>query len=217
MGQKSSAPVPVDMATALEARGGGGGGGNIPDRSLSSAISTPEEDAAKRKRYAHIKPQRRTSKAGVNTIEEVYNDDFETIDHIQAVRFPPIVARQLQGALRGECERRCMDAEKSMARCLQDKMWTSWKCQKLRDAYFHCVEDEERRSQAPGGVLPDEGAAGADAASSGTDALSAYRWKYNLGVFHSELIGRNNLMRKIWSDHFPERELPHPWVSDDYK
>ncbi|KPI86915.1 hypothetical protein ABL78_4008 [Leptomonas seymouri] len=193
--------------------------GVTPDASLSSDIRTPEEAAAKRKAYANLRspyakqPNKTTSSGAssdsraptqhANLIEKIYNEDFDTIDHIQAMRLPPMVTQQLKNTVREEAERHCAEAEKTMARCLQDKMWTSWKCQKERDAYFHCVQDEEKRNLSPDPSDPNH-----------TDALTAFRWKYNLGVFHGEIIGRNNIMREIWREHYPDRELPHPWVKD---
>lgn len=182
-----------------------------PDASLSSDISTPSEAAAKRKAYAHLRspyaqPQRSAAPATsphTNVIEQIYNEDFDTIDHIQAMRLPPMVAQQLKNAVRDEAERHCAEAEKTMARCLQDKMWTSWKCQKERDVYFHCVEDVEQANLRPD---PND--------TTRTDILTGFRWKYNLGVFHGEIIGRNNIMKAIWKEHYPDRELPHPWVKD---
>ncbi|GET85929.1 hypothetical protein, conserved [Leishmania tarentolae] len=196
----------------------------MPDVSLRSDISTPEENAAKRKAYAHLKssyakPSPAASRkasgcsgnskaeasatAHGNLIEQIYNEDFETIDHIQALRLPPIVAQQLKNAVRDEAERRCAEVEKTMARCLQDKMWTSWKCQKERDRYYHCVQEMEQRNLRPDPANPDW-----------VDMLTSFRWKYNLGVFHGEIIGRNNIMKTIWREHYPDRELPHPWVKD---
>ncbi|CBZ23549.1 conserved hypothetical protein [Leishmania mexicana MHOM/GT/2001/U1103] len=198
--------------------------GLTPDASLSSDIITPEENAAKRKAYAHLQSpyaKRRpdapmkgsgsrgnngaeaSSTAHVNLIEQIYSEDFETIDHIQALRLPPIVAQQLQSAVRSEAERRCAEVEKTMARCLQDKMWTSWKCQKERDTYYHCVEDTEQRNLRPDPANPHS-----------VDMLTSFRWKYTLGVFHGEITGRNNIMKEIWREHYPDRELPHPWVRD---
>lgn len=185
-----------------------------PDASLSSDISTPAEAAAKRKAYANLRSpyaqlQRKGSNATAaaaahtNVIEQIYNEDFDSIDHIQAMRLPPMVAQQLKNAVRDEAERHCAEAEKTMARCLQDKMWTSWKCQKERDFYFHCVEDVERANLRPD---PND--------TTRTDILTAFRWKYNLGVFHGEIIGRNNIMKEIWREHYPDRELPHPWVKE---
>ncbi|KAG5511196.1 hypothetical protein JKF63_07138 [Porcisia hertigi] len=199
-----------------------------PDTFLSSGVSSPEENAAKRKAYAHLQsPYAKRSTAvsskakggggggdsagsvapttaQTNLIEQIYNEDFDTIDHIQALRLPPMVARQLKNTLRDEAERRCTEEEKTMARCLQDKMWTSWKCQKERDTYYHCVRDIEQRHNAP----PDP------TNPKWVDMLTTFRWKYNLGVFHGEIIGRNNMMREIWREHYPDRELPHPWVKD---
>ncbi|KPA83674.1 putative mitochondrial hypothetical protein [Leptomonas pyrrhocoris] len=195
--------------------------GVTPDASLSSDVSTPEETAAKRKAYANLRSpyavQQRQGKSKMNgtpsdattqthhanLIEQIYNEDFDTIDHIQAMRLPPMVTQQLKNAVRDEAERRCAETEKAMARCLQDKMWTSWKCQKERDTYFYCVEDVEKEN-----LLPDPNNPGK------TDMLTAFRWKYNLGVFHGEIIGRNNIMKEIWREHYPDRELPHPWVKD---
>ncbi|CAG9568863.1 conserved hypothetical protein [Leishmania major strain Friedlin] len=198
--------------------------GLAPDVSLSSDISTPEENAAKRKAYAHLQsPYARhqlaasmkgrgssgnngaeaSATAHVNLIEQIYNEDFETIDHIQALRLPPMVSQQLKNTVRSEAERRCAEVEKTMARCLQDKMWTSWKCQKERDTYYHCVEEIEQRNLRPDPTNPHW-----------VDMLTSFRWKYNLGVFHGEIIGRNNIMKQIWREHYPDRELPHPWVKD---
>ncbi|KAG5507466.1 hypothetical protein JIQ42_07764 [Leishmania sp. Namibia] len=244
MGAKGSKASPSSSAVlSTTSTGGGsedtahrgnGGVGNAsdaglgvqPDASLSSDVSTPEENAAKRKAYAHLKSpyakrqpaasgKRRgdssgtggvaeaSSAAHTNLIEQIYNEDFDTIDHIQALRLPPIVAQQLKSAVRDEAERRCAEAEKEMARCLQDKMWTSWKCQKERDKYYHCVQEVEQRNLRPDPSNPNW-----------VDMLTSFRWKYNLGVFHGEMIGRNNIMKEIWHEHYPDRELPHPWVKD---
>ncbi|EAN97904.1 hypothetical protein C3747_84g38 [Trypanosoma cruzi] len=148
----------------------------------------------KRRRYARLSSeavrQKRDKKK--NVIEDVYEEDFETIDHIQALRFPPMVVKELKDAVANEAERRCAEVEKTMARCLQDKMWTTWKCQKERDRYTQCVDEKKRDNEL----------------------LMAYRWKYKLGTLHGEIIGRDNMMRRIWHEHFPDRELPHPWVKD---
>ncbi|RNF02784.1 hypothetical protein TraAM80_06235 [Trypanosoma rangeli] len=148
----------------------------------------------KRRRYARLSSEavQRNKDKGKNVIEKVYEEDFDTIDRVQAMRFPPMVVRELQNAVDAEAERRCAEVEKTMARCLQDKMWTTWKCQKERDRYIKCTVEGKKDN----------------------DLLMAYRWKYNLGTLHGETIGRNNMMRRIWSEHFPDRELPHPWVSD---
>lgn len=263
MGGSSSKPAAMPADSVIDT--------NIPDAALSSNITTEAENAAKHRQYAKLKSSvansntnmnktatgSRPSEPSMNVIEAVYNEDFDTIDQIQAMRFPPYVAKQIKEAVRNECERKCAEQEKKMARCLQDKMWTSWKCQKERDTYYCCVEDEEKRNTNPsrpfGEVEVDTttttttmnnssnngkhssttaaAAATALPSSSSTkaaagavapaepdnfvDLLTAYRWKFNLGVLHGEIIGRNNIMRAIWRDHFPDRDLAHPWVKDE--
>ncbi|KAG5486724.1 hypothetical protein LSCM1_07978 [Leishmania martiniquensis] len=240
-GSKASSSSSAGLSTATAAgdhgdtahRGRGAVGdasdadlGAKPDSSLSSDVSTPEENAAKRRAYAHLtspyakrRPEASakgrgggddgdtvagaSSAAQTNLVEQIYNEDFDTIDHIQSLRLPPIVAQQLRSAVRAEAERRCAEAEKTMARCLQDKMWTSWKCQKERDGYYRCVQDTEQRHLRPDPADLDM-----------VDMLTSFRWKYNLGVFHGEMVGRNNIMKEIWREHYPDRELPHPWVKD---
>jgi hypothetical protein len=167
-----------------------------PDADLSSNLTTPIENAEKRKRYANLKssyiPQSADDKKK-NLIQLVYEEDFETIDHMQALRLPPMVVKELKDGLDRESKRRCFDLEKVMARCLQDKMWTAWKCQKERDVYFACA-----RNKTKDGEL-----------------LNEYRWKYTLGTFHGEIISRNNIMKRLWYEHFPDREIPHAWVDSE--
>nr|CCC49205.1 conserved hypothetical protein [Trypanosoma vivax Y486] len=175
-------------------------GARVSTASQSAVEVEQEMSVPKHKNYANLQSEalrrRKCHGSGSedggprkNLIEEVYEEDFGTVDYIQAVRVPPMVMKELKDAVATEAERRCAETEKTMARCLQDKMWTSWKCQKERDAYYHCVS------------------AGKD----NNELLMAYRWKYNLGTLHGEIIGRNNMMKRIWQEHFPERELPHPW------
>lgn len=226
MGSQSSAPAEEPCSD------------HLPDTSLSSNVTTADENEAKRRRYAHLKSAivgpsadggllssflfrshgggggGGAAVSATNTIEQVYNEDFETVDHIQAIRFPPYVAKQIRDAVRCECERRCAEVEKTMARCLQDKMWTSWKCQKERDAYYHCVDDEEKCNTRPS-QLAEATTETTKSAEPSVDLLTAYRWKFNLGVLHGEIAGRNNIMRQLWKEHFPDRELPHPWVKDE--
>ncbi|KAK7201464.1 hypothetical protein NESM_000209400 [Novymonas esmeraldas] len=212
-GSKASPPSATVAVTDAAAAGGWADDGDVDagqrrraDASLSADVSTPEEDALKRRLYAGLRSPyaaRRGAAATNNLIERIYNEDFETIDHVQALRLPPMVTQQLRSTVRDEAERRCTEPEKTMARCLQDKMWTSWKCQKERDVYYHCVADTEQRNLRPDPERPEW-----------VDVLTALRWKYNLGVFHGEIIGRNNIMREVWREHHPDRELPHPWVRD---
>lgn len=127
-----------------------------------------------------------------NLIQHVYDEDFESIDHLQALRLPPMVVKELRDGVDREAIRRCTDLEKTMARCLQDKMWTAWKCQKERDTYYKCLHEKKADHEL----------------------LTEYRWKYNLGTFHGEVIARKNIMKRLWSETFPDREIPHPWVED---
>eukprot|EP00658_Telonema_sp_P-2_P074811 TRINITY_DN64106_c0_g1_i2.p1 TRINITY_DN64106_c0_g1~~TRINITY_DN64106_c0_g1_i2.p1 ORF type:complete len:216 (+),score=58.53 TRINITY_DN64106_c0_g1_i2:163-810(+) len=126
-----------------------------------------------------------------NLIELVNDEDYDMVDHRQALRIPPMVLKELRDAVEREAQRRCYDAEKTMARCVQDKMWTRWKCQKDRDEYYRCLR----------GVREDN------------DILTQLRWKYNLGTFHGEIVARKLIMQRLWMDHFPDREIPHGSVS----
>ncbi|CUG86876.1 cytochrome c oxidase biogenesis protein Cmc1-like protein, putative [Bodo saltans] len=168
----------------------------VPDAAISSNVTTPQENADKRKRYANLKsayvPASEEDKKK-NLIQLVYEEDFETIDHMQALRLPPMVVKELKDGLDRESKRRCYDLEKVMARCLQDKMWTAWKCQKERDVYYACARDKHKDGEL----------------------MNEYRWKYTLGTFHGEILARNNIMKRLWYEHFPDREIPHPWVDGE--
>lgn len=182
MGSKTSkGPAPEESAPF-----------NIPDKDLSSNITTPEENADKRLRYRTLRSSYTPSPDDKhkNLIQCVYEEDFETIDHLQALRLPPMVVKELRDGVDRESKRRCFDLEKTMARCMQDKMWTAWKCQKERDTYYNCAKEK----------------------SKDTELLNEYRWKYTLGTFHGEIIARNNIMKRLWYEHFPDREIPHYWV-----
>lgn len=163
-----------------------------PDKELNANISSAEENAQKAKAYAKLKSQHVPTKDNKhkNLIQLVYDEDFETIDHLQALRLPPMVVKELRDGVEREAKRRCYDMEKVMARCMQDKMWTAWKCQKERDAYYICAREK-----------------GKD-----VELLNEYRWKYTLGTFHGEIIARNNIMKRLWYEHYPDREIPHAWV-----
>ena len=167
---------------------------NVPDRSLSVACTTDEELSKKHQLFGSLKSSYKPAPEDVskNLIQVAYEEDFETIDHMQALRLPPLVVKELNNAVAGEAKRRCVDLEKVMARCLQDKMWTAWKCQKDRDAYYHCCMNKEKD----------------------TELLNELRWKYNLGTFHGEILARRNIMKRMWQEYYPERELPHPWAGD---
>lgn len=128
-----------------------------------------------------------------NLIEMINDEDYDMVDHRQALRIPPMVLKELRDAVEREAQRRCYDAEKTMARCVQDKMWTRWKCQKDRDEYYRCLQ----------GVREDN------------NILTQLRWKYNLGTFHGEIVARKLIMQRLWMEHFPDREIPHGWANDD--
>lgn len=40
------------------------------------------------------------------------------------------------------------------------------------------------------------------------------RWKYNAGTFYGEFMARGNIMKHLWAEYFPSRELPHQWVDE---
>eukprot|EP00758_Cryptobia_borreli_P009306 Tbor_TRINITY_DN5467_c6_g4::TRINITY_DN5467_c6_g4_i1::g.24721::m.24721 len=128
-----------------------------------------------------------------NLIQHINDEDFDRIDHRQSVRIPPMVLKELKDAVDREAARRCYDLEKTMARCIQDKMWTAWKCQKDRDVYYACL----RRNK------------------NDNDLLVEMRWKYNLGTFHGEILARKAIMERLWKDHFPDREIPHEWANTE--
>ena len=113
------------------------------------------------------------------------------IDHTQAQRMPPAIIGELKKAAECEAQRACYESEKVMARCMQDKAWTAWKCQKDRDRYFGCLK-EARES----------------------DIVSNMRWKYNLGVFYGEQSARRIVMNKVWEEHFPDRDMAIAWAEE---
>lgn len=128
-----------------------------------------------------------------NLIEQIQNEDYNNVDHRQSMRIPPMVLKELRDAVDKEAMRRCAPDEKVMAQCLQDKMWTAWKCQKERDSYYMCM----RR-------IKDD-----------NDLLTDLRWKYNVGTFHGEIVARKAIMQRLWKEHFPDRDIPHGWASDE--
>eukprot|EP00744_Colponema_vietnamica_P019351 GILI01027367.1.p1 GENE.GILI01027367.1~~GILI01027367.1.p1 ORF type:complete len:213 (-),score=47.42 GILI01027367.1:81-719(-) len=128
-----------------------------------------------------------------NLIEQIQNEDFDMVDHRQSMRIPPMVLKELRNAVDNEAMRRCAPDEKIMAQCLQDKMWTAWKCQKERDSYYMCMRK----------VKDDN------------DLLTDLRWKYNVGTFHGEIVARKAIMQRLWREHYPDREIPHGWASEE--
>jgi hypothetical protein len=150
--------------------------------------------AAKETRYANLRSRYvpKPEHAKINLIEAINNEDYESANYLNALKMPMQVQKELENMIETESYRHCFAVEKVMAFCLQDKMWTAWKCQKERDAYFNCREDRKANK-----IL-----------------LNDLRWKYTMGVFHGETLARGNIMKSLWKDYFPSRELPHQWVAE---
>lgn len=126
------------------------------------------------------------------TILRVLHDDIKAVDQFQAKRMPPFVAKEIANYQYKEACRRCYELEKVMSRCLQDKLWTAWKCQKERDSYYGCV-DQYKMDRTVG---------------------EGMRWKYALGTFQGEVVARRRVMQNLWKEHFPDRDLQHTWATD---
>jgi hypothetical protein len=149
--------------------------------------------AYKEKLYANLKSSYKPDEANkhVNLIEVVHNEDYDSANYLYAMNLPMQVQKQLEKAQEREALRFCFPDEKKMAFCLQDKMWTAWKCQKERDAYYACLEEKK----------------------SSKDLLMDMKWKYTIGTFQGETMARGNIMKQVWKEHFPStRDIPHQWV-----
>ena len=129
-----------------------------------------------------------------NTILKVIEEEYDSIDHRSATRVPPYVMHDLERAVKNENYRACYELEKVMARCVQDKTWSMWKCQKFRDDYYRCLADHNRAHRAR--------------------LLSEARWKYALGVYGGEVDGRRKFVRQVWEEYFPGKELTHEWLNE---
>lgn len=127
-----------------------------------------------------------------NTIKSVYLEDLMMVDAQQSARMPPFVRKELEKAAYKEACRRCYEVEKIMAACLQNKLWTAWKCEKERDAYFACVDSYEKSPEM----------------------INDLRWKYNAGTFHGEIVARRRLMQHLWGEYFPDRQMDHAWAEE---
>ena len=127
-----------------------------------------------------------------NVIKQAYLEDLMMVDAQQSSRMPPFVRRELEKTSYKEACRKCYEVEKVMAACLQNKLWTAWKCEKERDAYFACVETYDKSPEA----------------------LNDLRWKYNLGVYHGEIVSRRRLMIHLWGEYFPDRSLMYAWAEE---
>ena len=155
-------------------------------RSGPGPDAPPEEIAAARA----WDPEEQAAES--NMIKRVYLDDLMMVDAQQAARMPPFVKAELTKAAYKEACRKCYEVEKVMGACLQNKLWTAWKCEKERDAYFACIESYEKSPEA----------------------VNDLRWKYNLGVYHGEIVSRRRLMSHLWDEYFPDRGMDHAWAEE---
>ena len=133
--------------------------------------------------------------ANANTMQSIIDEDYAFIDVQSASHIPQFVHKELALGIKAEGCRACYEMEKAMSKCAQDKFWTVWKCQRDRDAYFKCLREEERTGQAR--------------------RMNDMRWKYVLGLYGGEYLGRRKMMTQLWKEYFPEREIPHSWANDD--
>jgi hypothetical protein len=127
-----------------------------------------------------------------NTIQSVYHDDLAMVDARQSVRLPAMIKKELGAAATKEAKRRCYEVEKVMASCLQNKLWTAWKCEKERDRYYKCTDSYEKSA----------------------DTINDLRWKYYMGTFNGEIVARKRLMTHLWKEYYPDRDMQHEWAAD---
>eukprot|EP00009_Paramoeba_aestuarina_P004038 CAMPEP_0201524744 /NCGR_PEP_ID=MMETSP0161_2-20130828/24934_1 /ASSEMBLY_ACC=CAM_ASM_000251 /TAXON_ID=180227 /ORGANISM="Neoparamoeba aestuarina, Strain SoJaBio B1-5/56/2" /LENGTH=134 /DNA_ID=CAMNT_0047924303 /DNA_START=37 /DNA_END=438 /DNA_ORIENTATION=+ len=126
-----------------------------------------------------------------NTILKIIEEEHNSIDSKSSSRIPPYVMSELENSVKMENYFACYEHEKVMARCAQDKTWTIWKCQKLRDDYYRCLADENRLRRS--------------------DHLNNARWKYAMGVYGGEHDGRRKFVEQLWKEYYPDKEIPHAW------
>ena len=139
-------------------------------------------------------PTGANSSSHSNTILGLIEEEYDSIDRKSSTRIPPYVLEELQKSVKLENYRACYELEKTMARCVQDKTWTMWKCQKLRDDYYRCLSDEDRMHHA--------------------ERLNNARWRYALGVYGGEYDGRRKFVEHLWKEYFPDKEIPHEWLNN---
>ena len=152
------------------------------EAAVAHAELTPEEQAE----------EVASERAETNLIQRVLEEDYRTIDVRQSRRMPPMIRKELQQAGYMESCRRCLEVEKEMARCLQNKLYTSFKCEREKNQYLRCIESHEDSKTL----------------------LNDLRWKYNVGVFHGEIVARRRLMKHLWSEYWPDQPLPYAWADD---
>ena len=187
MGSKESkeAAAAAGSGTVIDVDGPGVGPvvGPKPDPSAPIKPLHPE--------YLKLKSAAKKEKGDEeNVMHQVYSEDLDQIDHRAAMRIPPVVKQDFNSKAYSEAGRYCYELEKTMARCIQDKMWTAWKCQKERDTYYKCLHIAEED----------------------VEVVRKFRWKYNAGVYHGEMHSRNHIMNTLWKEYFPDRDLPHLWA-----
>jgi hypothetical protein len=129
---------------------------------------------------------------GINTVKKVFLDDVKMIDAKHSTRMPPLIKSEVDKAVDRDATRICYETEKIMARCCQDKLYTVYKCQKERDAYYACTRKYR----------------------TDPEVINMMRWKYNLGTFHGEIVARRRLMRALWQEYFPDQEINHEWAQE---
>jgi hypothetical protein len=129
---------------------------------------------------------------GNNTIKSAFLDDVKMIDSRNSQRMPPLIKNEVDKAIAKDAARICYETEKKMARCVQDKLYTVWKCQKERDEYYGCTLKYKLDN----------------------DVKNLMRWKYNMGTFHGEIVARRRLMQALWKEYFPDRDITHEWAND---
>ena len=129
---------------------------------------------------------------GNNTIKGAFLDDVRMIDSRNSQRMPPLIKNEVDKAIANDAAKICYETEKKMARCVQDKLYTVWKCQKERDEYYACTWKYKNDPEVK----------------------NMMRWKYNMGTFHGEIVARRRLMQALWQEYFPDREITHEWANE---
>jgi hypothetical protein len=184
MGSNKSKVAEPSSVSGTPISVGAGVSGPLPPL-LQAPVPRPE--------YLNLKSQaKRKPGSDDNVMHDIYNEDLDHIDHNMSQRIPPVVKQDFNSKAYSEAGRPCYELEKTMARCMQDKMWTAWKCQKERDTYYKCLH------------LAEEDPA----------VFQKFRWKYNAGVYPGEVVARNTIMKGLWKEYFPDRDIPHLWVDE---
>lgn len=177
---------------------GGTSSTQAPAQSIAAPVATPQSSQQQseagaplvRKGFTLELPPQPTD--NINTIKKVFLDDVRMIDSRHSQKMPPLIKSEVEKAVAKDAARICYETEKKMARCVQDKLYTAWKCQKERDEYYQCTWKYKNDPEI----------------------MNMMRWKYNLGTFHGEIFARRKLMQALWNEYFPDREIHHEWAQD---